>query len=148
MADIDLAGACGLYCGACGIYRMHKDQDTERLEQAAREVFHCQPEEIRCEGCRGPLDRHWSPECRFLACTRERGVTFCYECADFPCDDLSAFSTDHQDIPTANLRRLAEVGLQAWLAEQDARWRCPACGKPVDIYSDTCRACGSGLPQG
>ncbi len=147
MTDTPLAGACGIYCGACGIYRMYKDRDTERLEQAAREVFHCQPDDIRCEGCRGPLDRHWSPECRFLACTRERGITFCHECTDFSCDDLSAFSADHRDIPLSNLRRLAKVGLAAWLAEQEARWRCPACGKPVDIYSETCRACGAELPQ-
>jgi hypothetical protein len=126
---------------------MYKDRDTERLEQAAREVFHYQPEEIRCEGGRGPPDRHWSPECPILACTRERGVTFCPECASFPCDDLSAFSVDHRDIPVANLRRLAEVGLQAWLAEQEYHWRRPGYGKPVNIYSDTCRACGSELPQ-
>jgi hypothetical protein len=36
MVDTTLAGACGLYCGACGIYRMYKDKDTERLEGAAR----------------------------------------------------------------------------------------------------------------
>jgi hypothetical protein len=40
MVDTTLAGACGLYCEACGIYRMYKDKDTERLEGAAREVFH------------------------------------------------------------------------------------------------------------
>jgi len=147
MTDAALAGACGLYCGACPIYRMYKDQDTERLERAAREVFHCRPEDIRCEGCRGPLDDRWSPECRFAICTQERGVTFCYECADFPCKDLSAFSADRNDIPLTNLRRLAEAGLEVWLAEQDARWRCPACGKPVDIYSETCRACGAELPK-
>jgi hypothetical protein len=126
---------------------MYKDRDTERLEQTAREVFHCQPEEVRCEGCRGPLDHHWSPDCQFLACTQERGVTFCYECADFPCDDLCAFSADSRDIPLGNLRRLAKVGLGVWLAEQDARYRCPACGRPVDIYSKTCGACGEALPE-
>ena len=147
MADVTLAGACGLYCEACGIYRMYKDRDTERLERAARDVFHCRPEEIRCEGCRGPSDCLWSPECRILACTRERGISFCYECADFACDDLSAFSTDHRDIPLSSLRRLAQVGLDAWRAEQDARWRCAACGQPVDIYSETCRACGAELPR-
>jgi len=147
VTDTTLAGACGLYCGACPIYRMYKDRNTERLEQAAREVFHCQPDDIRCDGCRGPLDHHWSPECRFLACTRERGITFCHECADLPCDDLSAFSADHHDIPLSNLRRLAEIGVEAWLVEQEARWRCPACGKPVDIYSKACRACGAELPK-
>ena len=147
MEERDLAGACGIYCGACGIYRMYKDQDTERLEQAAREVFHCRPEDICCEGCRGPLDCRWSPQCQILACTRERGLTFCHECTDFPCDDLSAFSADRSDIPLTNLRRLAEAGLEVWLAEQEARWRCPACGKPVDIYSKACRACGAELPK-
>ena len=58
MIDSLLAGDCGLYCGACPIYRMYKDRDTEWLEQAAREVFHCQPDDIRCEGCRGSLDCH------------------------------------------------------------------------------------------
>jgi len=147
MVDTPLAGACGLYCGACPIYRMYEDQDTERLERAAREVFHCQPEEIRCEGCRGPVDCLWTPNCRIVACIQERGIIFCHECADFPCDDLSAFSADRSDIPLSNLRRLAEVGLAAWLAEQEARWRCPACGKPVDIYSETCRACEAELPK-
>ena len=34
-----------------------------------------------------------------------------------------------------------------WLAEQETRWRCPTCGQPVDIYSETCRACGAELPR-
>ena len=141
-----LAGYCGLYCGACAIYRMYKDRDTERLGRAAREVFHCQPEEIRCQGWRGSLDHLWSPQCQIRACTRERGIVFCHECADFPCDELVALSADRRDIPLANLRRLAEVGLEVWLAEQEARWRCPACEKPVDIHSETCRACEAPLP--
>jgi hypothetical protein len=72
MVDTTLAGACGLYCGACGIYRMYKDKDTERLEGTARDVFHCQLEDIRCEGCRGPVDCHWSPDCRFITCTQDQ----------------------------------------------------------------------------
>lgn len=43
-----------------------KDKDTGRLERAACQVFHCRPEEIHCEGCRGPLNHHWSPKCQFL----------------------------------------------------------------------------------
>lgn len=147
MTDTKLAGVCGLYCGACSIYRMYKDRDTERLEQAAREVFHCQPEEILCEGCRGPFDCLWTPECQFKSCAREQGLAFCHECEGFPCDELAAFSSDRRDIPVSNLRRLAEAGLEAWLAGQEARWRCPACGKPVDIYSKSCHACGKKLPE-
>ena len=147
LIEAALAGACGLYCGACPIYRMCKDQDIERLERAAHEIFHCRPEETHCEGCWGPLDRHWSPDCQFVACTSEQSLSFCHECANFPCDELIAFSADHNDIPLTNLRHLAEVGLEVWLAEQDARWRCPTCGKPVDIYSENRRTCGAELPK-
>lgn len=145
MAETTLAGACGLYCGACSIYRMYKDRDTERLERAARQVFHCRPDDIRCEGCGGPAEQVWSPDCRILACTRQRGLSFCCQCAEFPCDDLGAFSAERRGIPVANLHRLAEIGKEAWLAEQDAHWRCPTCGRPVDLYSDACRACGADL---
>jgi hypothetical protein len=147
MTATTLVGICGLYCGACSIYRMYKDRDIERLERAAREVFHCQPEEILCEGCHGPFDCLWTPECQFKTCAQEQGLTFCYECVDFPCDELTAFSTARRDIPVSNLHRLAEAGLEDWLIEQEARWRCPACGKPVDMYSESCRACGAELAQ-
>jgi hypothetical protein len=122
---------------------MYKDQDTRRLERAAREVFDCEPDEIRCEGCRGPLDQRWSPDCHIRACADGHGVTFCYECADFPCEELASFSADRYEIPISNLSFLADAGLAAWLAEQEDRWRCPACRKPVDIYAEKCSACGA-----
>ncbi|MCL7452055.1 MAG: DUF3795 domain-containing protein [Anaerolineae bacterium] len=143
--ELVLAGACGLYCGACGIYRMYRDQDVERLQYNAEEVFHCRPEQIRCEGCRGPEEYRWSPRCAIAGCVAERGHTFCFECAQFACEDLAAFSADRLDLPISNLRRMAEVGLEAWLAEQEVRWRCPACHHPVDIYSRACRTCGAEL---
>jgi len=40
------------------------------------------------------------------------------------CDDLSAFSADRSDVPLTNLRRLAEIGLEDWLAEHEARCHC------------------------
>jgi len=126
---------------------MYKDQDTERLERAARDVFQCKPEEIRCKGCGGPEAHLWTPDCRFVRCVRERGIAFCSECGDFPCRDLVAFSAEHRDIPLTNLRRLAEVGLVTWLAEQEARWCCPECAHPTDIHSESCRTCGAALPR-
>jgi predicted RNA-binding Zn-ribbon protein involved in translation (DUF1610 family) len=146
MTDLTLAGACGLYCGACGIYRMYHDHDQERLEKSAREVFHCRPEQIRCKGCHGPMEDHWSPDCTIAACVAERGYVFCFECPDFACDGLTAFSADRGDLPISNLRRMAKVGPEAWLEEQAARWQCPSCHHAVDIYSQTCRACGAVLP--
>ncbi|MGC9333470.1 MAG: DUF3795 domain-containing protein [Anaerolineae bacterium] len=146
MTELTLAGACGLYCGACGIYRMNHDQGVERLARNAQEVFQCQPEQIRCEGCRGPAGFRWSPDCEILACASSRGLTFCHQCRDFVCEELSTFSADRGDIPVSNLQRMAEVGLTTWIEEQAVRWQCPACHHAVDIYSRVCRTCGAVLP--
>ncbi|MEA3408622.1 MAG: DUF3795 domain-containing protein [Chloroflexota bacterium] len=75
-----------------------------------------------CEGCRGSLDQHWSPDCEFLPCVRDKGHTYCFECSDFPCDKLEAFASDgyeHHRLTVENMKRMQEVGLAQWIAEQE-----------------------------
>jgi len=45
MVDRNLVGRCGLYCGACIIYRAHKDSAKLR-ESFARDYRHS-PEDVR-----------------------------------------------------------------------------------------------------
>jgi len=62
MAVDVLATPCLLYCGSCGYY-------------LSRE----------CRGC-GTEDR---PDCSIADCCRkDRGLSFCTECGDFPCEEL------------------------------------------------------------
>ncbi|MCK4247085.1 MAG: DUF3795 domain-containing protein, partial [Methanomicrobia archaeon] len=49
MINENLVGRCGLYCGACIIYRAYKD--SEELRRIIAKDNNCKPEEIRCEGC-------------------------------------------------------------------------------------------------
>ena len=44
-----------------------------------------------------------------------------------------------------NLDVIKEQGLAKWLVEQDARWRCPKCGKPVAWDAKACKKCGAAL---
>lgn len=53
MVNRNLVGRCGLYCGACIIYRAGKD--SERLRRIIAEQKNCEPEDIRCEGCQTVL---------------------------------------------------------------------------------------------
>jgi hypothetical protein len=97
---------CGLNCARCTIL-------TEKKE---------------CAGCRGPLDEHWSPGCEFLPCAREKGHDYCFECDEFPCEKLEAFAADgyeHHHLAVENMKRMREVGLEAWLAEQPKVMFCP-----------------------
>jgi len=82
------------------------------------------PEEVRCEGCRGPLEANWSSDCEMLKCARNREVGFCFQCKDFPCQIVSAFASDgtpHHKRTVENMKRAKEIGITAWVAEQDKK---------------------------
>src|SRR5659263_789365 len=62
--------ACGVFCGGCPTY--------------TRERKPCPGADInikRCEGCT-----------TFHLCCKEKGITHCYECGDFPCRRFKSFS--------------------------------------------------------
>ena len=88
------------------------------------------PEQARCDGCRGPLDLHWSPDCRMMLCAKEKGLQYCFQCQDFPCTSVNEFRSDgipHHERTIANSERMKEIGLEAWIAEQKRKGRCILC---------------------
>ena len=102
--DWDISG-CGLNCARCKMV-----------------------EKGECAGCRGPLDKHWSPDCKFLPCARARGHRYCFECDDLPCDKLQAFASDgheHHRLAVGNLKQMKALGLDQWIANQPKPMFCP-----------------------
>jgi len=55
MADKNLVGRCGLFCGICSVYRAYKD--SREFQEKIAERYGCLLEEVRCEGCQ-TLDVH------------------------------------------------------------------------------------------
>ena len=96
---------CGLNCTKCDL-----------LEQG------------ECNGCRGSLENHWSPDCQFLACIKDRGFDYCYECEEFPCDKINSFASDgheHHRITIENLKSMKKIGLKKWIENQKESKFCP-----------------------
>lgn len=128
MADGWVLGACGLNCGVCDIY-MAARGDEEKMREVRdwfkeRRNLDLKPEQVRCDGCMSSLNRHWSDDCRMMLCARERGVNLCSECPEFVCGKLEAFASDgaaHHRRSVENLKRIKEMGLEAWLDEQRRR---------------------------
>jgi len=117
-----LAAVCGLFCGGCDIYlACHGDRELQRRiaenvsEATGKEV---KPEEIKCEGCWGPFEVHWSADCKMLNCARERGYRFCFQCEEYPCDKLIMFKDKHYPYVLDNLNRIRQIGVESWLKEQ------------------------------
>lgn len=133
---------CGLYCGACEVLRANKEN---RVEAVAKD-WGMKPEDLICHGCKSELNCSSCKDCEIKNCAREKGVEFCFDCADYPCKfllDLQKDEGPHHAVILDNLDRIKESGRDKWLEEQKERWSCKACGSPTGWYDKTCRKCGA-----
>ena len=122
---------CGLNCVVCDIYMAaHGDEGKRRELVDWFKKEHDLDVDIVCDGCRGPLDRHWSPDCVFLPCAGVKRVDYCFECAEFPCGKVEEFREDghdHHRRTVENMERMRETGLEAWIEEQRRKGQCLFC---------------------
>lgn len=133
--------ACGLDCGRClshpasPISRLSRELLAELGNFGARAGFFAHMDPVfnayaafeavakrfagaDCEGCRS--GRCLLGDCSVQRCVKERGVDFCFECGEFPCDRTGFSGMPHARWLTNN-RRMREMGLAGymeWLAGQ------------------------------
>lgn len=154
MAKNNLAAVCGLYCGACGLYRARHDDNPQALKEiikSASERWGVPPEEVDCDGClSGGILSPYCRTCRIMRCpSTKMGVKRCSDCLDFPCKMITSFKNDgvrHHAEVFANVKRQHEIGVEAWLKEQEEKWQCPGCGTPMSWYARVCYKCGKEQP--
>jgi hypothetical protein len=125
---------CGLNCAKCDIY--HASHGNEKLQNEIVDWFQkernetLKPEQIKCEGCRGSLDTHWSSDCKMQLCAKNKGFQYCFQCGEFPCETVNNFSTDgapHHKRTVENAKKMKEIGLEAWIVEQKRKGQCLFC---------------------
>jgi hypothetical protein len=137
---------CGLYCGACLIYRCTQDGN---LATAAATLG--RPEEgLACDGCRSNRVTLACRDCWYRDCPAKKGYTSCAECPEMPCDSLKSLQTRRPHLVEIvdNLERIRADGHALWCAGQAKRWTCPSCGKQTCWYETMCSACGAAVPTG
>lgn len=132
--EINLAGPCGFYCGACRHYLAR-----------AKGLLKEKNLKHGCKGCR-VQDKKCAWIKRDCALLKKGQVTFCFECADFPCDSLKKFDQRHlrddKLSPVDHLLRIKTIGAEQWLKEQEEEWKCPECGGNLCIMDRECYDCG------
>jgi len=147
----NLVGICGLYCGDCPYYLAGRLGDEEQLAALSRKSG-LPIEDIQCDGCLSERVFRDCRECRhgFRTCAAQHEVTWCFQCGDFPCDRLRAFSTEHVVNGICHHQRIIEdlaylkaKGTEAWVTSQEHRSDCLACGRPGYWFSTECAACGA-----
>lgn len=142
---IALIGRCGLYCGACDIYRVYIDRNEEKQKRMAK-YFKCKPEQVRCHGCQNSSPDNWSSDCKILQCLNRNNYKYCHECNTIEkCDIFQKLNRRYNNLPHENLKRLKEIDEERWLREQMNRWSCSKCSSPFDYGAKKCSACGGDL---
>ena len=123
-----LIAPCGINCGVCRAYLIQK---------------------TKCPGCRGddsnkPITR---TRCKIKTCeVFKNDAKFCFECVDFPCDNLKRldkrYTNKYNTSLIKNLEDIKELGMKKFLENENKRWSCPKCGGTVCIHEGSCIGCG------
>jgi len=125
-----LVAYCGIYCRECDYYtgaiaKVGKELYELLKRHSEFELFETIPIKYEdflkaaewlanfkpCLGCRA--GDGWS-ECPARMCAEEKGVEYCFECAEFPCTKLK------EKLPWTidRLKRIKEKGLEDWIKEK------------------------------
>ncbi|MFX0091032.1 MAG: DUF3795 domain-containing protein [Candidatus Hodarchaeota archaeon] len=135
---------CGLYCGACFVMRANESGNVEKLA----EEWNIKLEDVLCDGCKTQVRFINCRSCEIRACAETKGISFCFECQEYPCKSFSNFPTErlpHLVSMPENLEYIKKNGLNNWLETQEQRWKCPQCGEKFSWYETTCEKCGNTL---
>jgi hypothetical protein len=110
---------CGLDCFNCNL---HVENITDDYKIKVAEYRKISPDEVPCMGCRAENGkcRYAEFDCATWKCAQEKGISYCFECDDFPCGLLAptakGASFPH-NMKVYNLCRMKLVGIDAWSEE-------------------------------
>ena len=120
-----MTAPCGIDCFNCAMYAARKNDELRRkIAKNMNLTF----EDAVCDGCRtqqGMCSAHSLLEsCNVYKCITKKGLDFCFECADFPCDFLHPYADQASIRPhntkIFNLCLMKKMGVETW-AEKKAK---------------------------
>lgn len=131
----ELIAPCGMNCGLCAAYIRSKNA---------------------CPGCRAG-DEGKPQSCvgctiRTCAVLESSGSAFCSsDCEKYPCRRLKQldvrYRAKYRMSMLDNLDSIADIGLDAFVASEQARWACPECGGLQCVHTPACIYCGHAWPS-
>jgi hypothetical protein len=127
----ELIAPCGMNCGICSAYLAFSHNLPKKKG-------------VHCAGCRprNKLCAFVKRRCQNLT---ENRISFCYECEDLPCRNLShideRYRRNYNMSMIENLKAIKESGMEAFLKDQREKYQCPNCGGVICIHNGKCYDC-------
>jgi hypothetical protein len=120
----DQTAVCGIDCFNCEFFHTNIDGFFTALPPARKAAFDARgmsKEKLRCQGCRHGGCTVIGGRCETFECARAKGVDFCHECSEFPCQRLQPLAEGADKYPhnlkVYNLMSIKTRGIEAWAAE-------------------------------
>ena len=119
MDYVQMTAPCGLDCFNCPMYLANENKD---LRTAISKNMGIPYEKAFCIGCRNengtiPFLKMTEP-CNVYKCIAKKGIDFCCDCSDFPCDHLHPYADRASEVPhntkVFNLCLIKKMGLESW----------------------------------
>jgi hypothetical protein len=149
MGEMDVVGRCGIYCGACPIYRATRGD--EEAKNFARDVWKTPPNRMTCDGCHNLGPEAHGVDCPRRKCMDTKGHEYCSECKEYPTgkcknfESMNGYFEKRRESLRENLRRITSGDVDAWLGEEAKKNRCAACNHPTFWEEKRCPGCGKPL---
>jgi len=133
MNDETRFAVCGIDCMTCSIH-LRTEEELEYQQSQNRD-----PDKVACNGCRSntnaclgveyPYDslrgtgviNDWGKDCVLLnCCIYEKGLDFCGECSDFPCDKVTEWAGEWEHHRTAveKMKEMKALGKEDWIRQR------------------------------
>ena len=116
-----MTAPCGLACFECALYLTR--EDPEKRARIA-DFLGIPEDQAVCLGCRPQqgVIPHNPMTCRVYPCVQEKGLDFCCDCDDFPCEHLHPYADEAARKPhntkVYNLCLIKKLGLEPWAQNQ------------------------------
>jgi rubrerythrin len=149
MANLDVVGRCGIYCGACPIYR--GTRGDKQAHAFARDVWKTPINRMTCDGCHNLKPESHGIDCPRRECMNKKDLEYCSECTQYDdrtCkkfEEFERYFNKRGESLRDNLSRIRSGDVDAWLEKQVAKWSCRYCGVPTFWEEKKCPSCGKPL---
>ncbi len=84
-------------------------------------------------------------KCRIKDCVGKQGVSYCYQCGEYPCKQITnlekSYRTKYKTSLMQNSQFVKENGLNEFMKQQKERYTCPSCGGVISIHDLACSEC-------
>lgn len=117
-----LTSPCGIPCFHCVAYLA---RTSPEIRKKVSETLGIPEEKATCEGCRPQEGRikllKPDQQCKIFKCVGAKGIEFCNECDDFPCERFQPYADKAHFPHNTKMYQLCvmkKLGFEKWAAEE------------------------------